>query len=64
MNFFEPQPWTAEEIRHRILELQRHVERCRKQLEAAELEVAMLSDKLVEPDLQHGTMLAGRLAGM
>ena len=65
MNFTGNQPWSEEEIRHRLLELQRQVERCRKQLEVAESEVALLSDKLAEPDIARTRpILAGRLAGL
>jgi hypothetical protein len=67
MDFFRQQPWTEDEIRHRILELQRQIERCRKQLELAQCEVALLTDELRTSQTQHpqnSSILAGRLAGL
>jgi hypothetical protein len=67
MDFFRQQPWTEDEIRHRILELQRQVEKCRKQLEIAQCELGLLTEQLSTSQGLHrgkSTMLAGRLAGV
>lgn len=63
-----PAPLLAneEEVRQRILEVQRQVELCRKQLEIAELEVGLLTDQLAALAAANPAVppVAGRFAGM